>query len=228
MELRQIFMKTRDRILQTSLHLFNEQGEPRITTNHIAGEMDISPGNLYYHFRSKDEIIWLLFQQFERRMDTVLRTPKRRVPDMEDMWLYLHLVFENIWEYHFLYRDLDNILNRNKKLRTHFRRILERKISTATAICKGLTAAGVMNATDEDIAALARNIAVVATYWLNFQGIRSSATPTDDSDHLTLGVYQVLSLIAPFLIGEARRLLQQLSSDYLMQSAGTDDLQIPK
>ena len=211
-------MKTRDRILHTSLQLFNEHGEPRITTNHIADELDISPGNLYYHFRSKDDIIALLFQQFERRMEAALQTPERRVPNMEDMWLYLHLVFESIWEYRFLYRDLDNILSRNKKLRTHFRRILERKISTAAAICKGLVDAGVMNATSEDIAALARNIAVIATYWLNFQSVRASAsasTAPDDSDNLGLGVYQVLSLVAPFLNGEARLLFQQISREYL-------------
>lgn len=209
-------MKTRDRILQTSLQLFNEHGEPRITTNHIADELDISPGNLYYHFRSKDEIIELLFQQFERRMDTALQTPARRVPDMEDMWLYLHLVFESIWEYRFIYRDLDNILSRNKKLRTHFRRILERKINTAAAICKGLVEAGVMNATSEDIAALTRNIAVVATYWLNFQSVRASPSAApDESSNLGLGVYQVLSLVAPFLNSEARRLFQQISREYL-------------
>lgn len=209
-------MKTRDRILQTSLRLFNECGEPRITTNHIADEMDISPGNLYYHFRNKDEIIALLFQQFERRMETTLQVPERRVPDMEDMWLYLHLVFETIWEYRFLYRDLDNILGRNKKLRTHFRRILERKMNAAATICQGLANAGVMNATREDIEALARNIAVVATYWLNFQGIRAgAAAPSSDSDHLALGVYQVLSLVGPFLNDEARRLLHQISREYL-------------
>lgn len=210
-------MKTRDRILQTSLQLFNDYGEPRITTNHIADEMDISPGNLYYHFRNKDEIISLLFQQFERRMDSALQAPERRVPNMEDMWLYLHLVFENIWEYRFFYRDLDNILSRNKKLRTHFRRILERKVNTAAAICKGLVEAGVMRATHEEIAALAQNIAVIATYWLNFQSARASAARSSgsDSDNLALGVYQVLSLVAPFLIDEARELLRQLSREYL-------------
>ncbi len=207
-------LKTRDRIIQTSLQLFNEYGEPRITTNHIADELDISPGNLYYHFRNKDDMIWLLFEQFERRMDAALQVPERRIPDMEDMWLYLHLVFENIWEYRFLYRDLDNILSRNKKLRTHFRRIVERKINTAAAICKALVGAGVMTATTEDIAALSRNIAVVATYWLNFQSIRASGS-SNDNDDLGLGVYQVLSLVAPFLNGDARRLLQQLSREYL-------------
>lgn len=207
-------LKTRDRIVQASLQLFNEYGEPRITTNHIADELDISPGNLYYHFRNKDDIIWLLFEQFERRMDAALQVPERRIPDMEDMWLYLHLVFENIWEYRFLYRDLDNILSRNKKLRTHFRRIVERKVNTAAAICKGLVGARVMTATADDIAALSRNMAVVATYWLNFQGIRATGS-SNDSDDLGLGVYQVLSLVAPFLNGDARQLLQQLSQEYL-------------
>lgn len=209
-------IKTRDRILQTSLQLFNEHGEPRITTNHIADELDISPGNLYYHFHNKDDIIWLLFEQFERRMDAALQVPERRAPDMEDMWLYLHLVFETIWEYRFFYRDLDNLLSRNKKLRTHFRRIIERKVTTAAAICQGLTDAGVMQATVEDIAALTRNIAVVATYWLNFQRIRASAaTVNQDSDHLALGVYQVLSQVAPFLRGDARQLLHHISREYL-------------
>ena len=205
--------KTRDRILHTSLQLFNEHGEPRITTNHIADEMDISPGNLYYHFRNKDEIIWLLFEQFERRMDSTLQVPERRIPDMEDMWLYLHLVFENIWEYRFLYRDLDNILSRSKKLRNHFRRIMERKISTATTICQGLVVAGVMNATAEDISALARNIAVIATYWLNFENINAGVR--HDSERLARGVYQVLSLVVPFLQEPARALFADISREYL-------------
>lgn len=206
-------LKTRDRILLISLQLFNEHGEPRITTNHIADEMEISPGNLYYHFRNKDEIIWLLFEQFERRMDSTLQAPERRVPDMEDMWLYLHLVFENIWEYRFLYRDLDNILSRNKKLHKHFRRIVERKISTATAICKGLVEVGVMRATPEDISALSTNIAVIATYWLNFEGINSNMR--NDSERLARGVYQVLALVVPFLQDPARALFAEISREYL-------------
>ena len=207
-------MKTRERILQTSLQLFNEYGAPHITTNHIADEMNISPGNLYYHFRNKDEIIYQLFLSYEKKISDALQVPQSRDLNMEDMWLYLHLVFESIWEYRFLYRDLENIVSRSKKLRLRFKRILERKIKTAVAILEGLVQTKVIQATTEEIQALATNITVIATYWINFHNIRGDDRNSNDNN-LGLGVYQVMALVSPFLREDMRKLLQKLSHDYL-------------
>ena len=112
--------RTRERIVETALLLFNREGEPNVTTADIAGEMGISPGNLYYHFRSKREIVNQLFDAFERRLDDLLGTPQGRPADVEDLWLFLHLLFEAMWEFRFFYRDLDEILSRDRRLASRF------------------------------------------------------------------------------------------------------------
>ena len=101
--------ETRERILETSLALFNRFGEPHITTADIADEMNISPGNLYYHFRNKDEIIGELFAAYEARVLPLLAVPEGRAVNVEDLWLLLHLLQEEMWAARFLYRDLDEL-----------------------------------------------------------------------------------------------------------------------
>jgi AcrR family transcriptional regulator len=89
-------MKTRDRILVTSLLLFNEEGEPNVTTVDISNEMDISPGNLYYHFKGKEAIIEALFNRFEVELSDILRAPLEKALSVEDSWFYLYVVPEPV------------------------------------------------------------------------------------------------------------------------------------
>ena len=208
--------RTRERILETGLRLFNDFGEPNVTTTVIADELNISPGNLYYHFHSKDEIVNALFGDFEREITETLAAPARRAPDVEDMWLFLHLLFEAIWKFRFLYRDLDDLLSRNRLLEVHFKQILAHKVKTAAQLCEGLVASGAMQASAGEIQALATNMACVATYWLPFEYARDPRRREDGSG-LGRGVYQVMSMLAPFLQGGSRQLLQQLSKEYVTQ-----------
>lgn len=204
--------RTRERILETSLVMFNEHGEPNVTTNHIADELEISPGNLYYHFRNKDDIIENLFARYEERMDQALVSPEGRLPELEDVWLQLHLVFECIWEYRFLYRDLVDILSRNRKLRMHFARILRRASDNAVEVMRGLARAGIVRASAAEIDAIATNILVVATFWLNYAAVRGDR---DEQQSIRLGIVQVMMLIAPFLRDAERLHLNTLSQAYL-------------
>ena len=204
--------QTRQRILDASLALFNEQGEPNVTTNHISDELEISPGNLYYHFRNKDDIIEHLFQRFEERMDSALVAPEGRLPNLEDIWLQLHLVFECIWEYRFLYRDLVDILSRNRHLRLRFARILKRGAGNATGIMRGLVRAGVMRASAAEIEGAATNILVLATFWLIFASVRGVRY---EQLAFLLGIVQVMMLVSPFMRDEERLHLNTLSQAYL-------------
>ena len=64
--------RTAERILATTLELFNRFGEPNVSTTLISAELRISPGNLYYHFPSKDELVNTLFDQYEGRLYQLL------------------------------------------------------------------------------------------------------------------------------------------------------------
>jgi AcrR family transcriptional regulator len=208
--------RTRERILETSLRLFNDFGEPNVTTTVIADELNISPGNLYYHFHNKDEIVESIFADFEREIEQTLGAPTRRQADVDDIWLFLHLLFEHIWKFRFLYRDLNDLLTRNRILEIHFKQILAHKVRTATLLCEGLVSAGAMRATPGELHALATNMTVIATYWLSFEYARDPRGKVE-SGRIGRGVYQVMAMLSPFLLGEARTLLEKLSGEYLKQ-----------
>ena len=176
--------------------MFNTQGEPHVTTNHIADELEISPGNLYYHFRNKDDIIEQLFARYEERMDNALATPSGRLPGLEDIWLQLHLIFECIWDYRFLYRDLVEILSRNRRMRLRFARILKRADERAHLVMRGLSQAGIMRASAYELNAAATNVLVLSTFWLNYSAARGDR---DEQVAIRQGIIQVMMLLSPFL-----------------------------
>jgi len=206
--------QTRERILETSLAMFNAQGEPNVTTNHIADELGISPGNLYYHFRSKDDIVEHLFARYEASVGDALLLPDGRAPNLEDIWLQLHLVFESLWGYRFLYRDLVDILARNRKLKLRFARIMNRASTSATELLRGLVRVGVMRASADEIHALAENILLVATFWMSFDAVRGGKAEAGEAD-LNRGIHRVMMLIAPFLRDAERYHLNTLAATYV-------------
>ena len=206
--------RTRERILAVSLELFNTRGEAHVTTGMIADELNISPGNLYYHFRNKDQVVERLFERFEERISLEPPDPVAGAGAIEDLWLYLHLMFEAIWDYRFLYRNLDDIVGRNRRLRDRFNRIVDAKLVAVEGLCRGLARSGLMTASPAEIRALALNVLVVATYWLNYRAVRG-ARESADAGVPGAGAFQVMSLVAPYLSGEARRHFERLGRDYV-------------
>jgi AcrR family transcriptional regulator len=212
--------RTRERILQAALTLMNRLGEPHVTTADIADELNISPGNLYYHFRNKDDIIGDLYAALEAKIAPLLAVPSDRPPGVEDLWLMLHLLFEQMWEYRFFYRDLDEITSRNRRVSQRFAELTRRGEATVIQLCRGLAAAGTLHATDREVAALATNVVIVSTYWMSFHRIVAGAAQGDSAvgaERAQMGhaAYQVLALVAPFLTGADRALIERLGADYL-------------
>lgn len=213
--------RTRERILELSLRLFNEFGEPNVNTTIIAEEMNISPGNLYYHFKNKEDIINHIFQRFEKEIERLLTIPAGdgpRRPNVEDAWLFLHLLFELIWKYRFFYRDLNNLLTNNRTFELRFKTLLAQKVKMARWLAEGLKERGELQASAAEIDALATNMVVVATYWLSYEYVMNARRFTEPeyvAAVVARGCYQVMALAAPYLAGDARRLFARLAAAYL-------------
>ncbi len=207
--------RTRERILETSLALFNRDGAPHVTTANIADEMNISPGNLYYHFANKDEIVIELYAAYESRIAPLFADPRGRHPGVEDLWLWLHLLFEQMWDYRFLYRDLDELTSRNRALGARFGALLRKGAATMVEWCRAMVADGTMRASDREIDALAQNVMLVAAYWSSYDRIRRAAHDAAREADAGRAAYQVLALFGPFFTGEARAHLDRLSAGYL-------------
>ncbi len=189
-------MKTRERILQTCLALFNEEGVPNVTTLDIANEMEISPGNLYYHFKGKEAIIPELYDRFDVELTNILKAPIDNPLSVEDNWFFLYVVFEEIYANRFIYRNLTDIIPRFERIQMRFRRLLELKVRTARAICDSLAEAEILVIRPEESELLANSIAMTITYWLSYRSLRGGEPPTNVLMHQ--GVFQVMSLIAPY------------------------------
>ena len=193
--------RTAERILEVTLDLFNRFGEPNVSTTLISAELNISPGNLYYHYPAKDELINSLFDRYERGLNELLQAADG-VRNVEDAWLFFHMLFELIWKYRFLYRDLNDLLSKNRRLETHFQFVLKNKSRAVAAVLDGLTLGQAVRIDTREAEPVASAMVVVLTYWLSFEYVRDprkALEPESAQAALMRGGQHVLSLLLPYL-----------------------------
>ncbi|MDR0458749.1 MAG: TetR/AcrR family transcriptional regulator [Burkholderiaceae bacterium] len=216
--------RTAERILQTAFALFNRYGEPNVSTNMIAATLAISPGNLYYHYPAKETLVNTLFDQYDAAL-TRLLDACAGVRDLEDAWFCLHSLFELIWQYRFLYRDLNHLLSGNRHIETRLPDLLAHKKTALCGILEQLAAtkkeADTSFATALPDAAwrdqAAASMVVVLTWWLSYEYVldpRHAMEPGHEQTALLRGARHVLTQFAPHLPASGRAHLQAITAAY--------------
>ena len=200
-------MKTAQRILAASARLFNEQGERNVTASDIALELDISPGNLYYHFRGKDSIHSALFKAFYQELAGMLAIPASEErflasnnDPLERSWLFLTVVLETMLAYRYLYLNLSDLMLRYPDIDRGMRRLIGLKQEASRALATELLATVKIQSDQQRLALVANNMAMTLLYWLSFNQFAS--TQQDEQQLIHEGVLQVLSHCAPYLGAE--------------------------
>lgn len=202
--------KTRDRILRAALALFNEEGEAQVSCIDIAAVLDISPGNLYYHFRGKEPIIEALFDDFETEMRQVLSAPIKRPLSIEDHWIFTYIIFEEINDFRFFYANISGILERCPALRPRAMRLMRLTEETAAAILNSLRQHKIIECSDPERNALAVRLAAHLTFWLQY--VVLSTVEADSRTMIQTGVYSAIMMVAPYAAGSRAEFMARLDS----------------
>lgn len=208
--------RTAQRIQEAALALFNRYGEPNVSTTQIAGELGISPGNLYYHYPAKDGLVNALFEQYEQALAGLLPAAGD-VRDVEGAWFFMHSLFERIWDHRFLYRDLNLLLSRNRRLEAGIQQALHDQTVALSTLLARLQGSGVLQIEAEDAAGLATRQVVVLSYWLSFEYAldpRHALEPEGLQSAVLRGAGHALGLLLPYLVPAQQDHLRQLLRAY--------------
>lgn len=215
-------MKRKEHILVVSLALFNEEGEANLSAVDIANELDISPGNLYYHFKGKEEIVSALFAEFEQGVIALINKAGDMGESLEEHWLYLFVTMEQVYQFRFFFRNLTDLLLRYRTIDKPFRRLLNLQYKTLRGLLQQLVDKQVLvndGLTEERLDQLTDNAMLVINHWFQYQNLRSRQV--DQQQFINTGVLQIMTLLAPYL-GEQQLRFMDACRELYQQAALPD------
>ena len=196
-------------LFRSALQLFNQKGEPNVSTMEVANEMGISPGNLYYHFHGKEPLVLGLFERFQNELAPLLDPPADAQLEAQDYWLFLHLIVERMAHYRFLFQDLSNLAGRLPKLAKGIRNLLTALKRTLASLLARLKADGKLVSDTQALGQLVEQITLTLLFSLDYQRI------LDREGEVQVVVYQIMMLVAPHLLPPARQATERWALRYL-------------
>jgi len=206
-------MKTRDKIIYTSLELFNEHGERNITTNHIAAHLGISPGNLYYHFRNKEDIIRSIFALYHDHLESGFQPYEGEPISIELLISYFDAMFYAMWEFRFMYANLTDILSRDEELKKLYLAAQKQVLTRSSQILIKLNQDGVLSIEPDEIIPLTETMKMIVSFWIGYKQIHSIDTSITKTS-LYEGLLRLLMIAKAYSTPESRATFVRLEQHY--------------
>lgn len=193
-------MKTKERILQTSADLFNRNGVFSITTNHIAKAMNISPGNLYFHYDNKEEIIAELFKRMCKETYELWRP--RRTKKVSPLQ-FIEDNFELYWNYRFFHREIYTLRRKDQELAKMWREHLQKMLKLMVILYRNWVKENKMVAINDvnEMQFVSETLLAMATTYLQFF---ESSERQPGKKSIERGKKHVARLIYPYTSGDSK------------------------
>ncbi|WP_163935270.1 TetR/AcrR family transcriptional regulator [Paraferrimonas sp. SM1919] len=206
-------MKTRDKIILKSLALFNELGERNVTTNHIASALEMSPGNLYYHFSNKQEIILAIFEGYQNSLQQHFLTPSTKNYEIGALRSDFQLMFHAVWDYRFLYFNLTELLSQYDELKVAYQSLQNELVERAIKMVKDLVRQEKLRLNETEAFELADTSRMLVAFWLNYK-LSQANTSEPQQAWVYQGVEKVIKLFQLHAVGDAKAEFKQLAQHF--------------
>jgi len=140
-------MKTKERILLGALDLFNLDAASEVTTNDIARTLKMSPGNLYFHYKNKEQIVRELFKRLAQETILIWK-PQTKLARKHEKIQLVDFIDKNLqlyWKYRFFHRELYTLRKKDPELSKLWRDHLKKLSRLMIILYKHWVQAGVMS-----------------------------------------------------------------------------------
>ena len=170
---------TKKKIKKQALILFNENDTFSIRTNHIASATKISSGNLYYHYKNKEDIILDIYQDMIEKFEEINSFEKilnSKTP-LEELSNLYNLYLDIFWEYRFIMRDSSVLISTLPKLKKVFIQRQNIRIAQIKGLIEYFISKDIFRQMDEDEILLCAKLNwFISTYWQNYISINEEIT----------------------------------------------------
>ena len=195
-------MSTKERIVTIAVQLFNESGTGAISTNHIAEALGISPGNLYYHYRNKEQIIRAILERMIAAWGELFTLPDDRAPALADLQHMFKGNFAVLWDYRFFYRELIALMQRDPELKRRYQVVRQQGFANIDGMFRRFAAAGLIRVPDDPtvVPNLASICWIIGDFWLPFVELDGELVGPERAQE---GVNLMMQVLRPYLTDTA-------------------------
>lgn len=194
--------KTKEKVLDMAISMFNQEGTSSVSTNHIAKALGISSGNLYYHFKNKEEIIRAIFERMIAEWDVVWQAPDSNwQPSLEDLKSIIRVSFQLQWNYRFFYRELIVLMKIDPLLKESHQQIHVQRIMEQKNFFQYFIDANILRlAPDQSLMESLLTISwLISNYWLSFLETNNEDVSEEKIDQ---GIELIMTVIQPYIISD--------------------------
>jgi AcrR family transcriptional regulator len=184
-------------ILEKAIELFNKKGCITTSTRHIADSLGISVGNLYYHYKNKEDIILDIYNQFMEIISEHLGSVKDGISSAFDFYDFLDTQLEIERKYRFLRLEMNALYANYPNIKEELEISILTKSEEFRVLYNHQIKYGYMKKLDEnEMSFIISNTWIIASQWELFWILKKYENEKIRRLH---GVLNLLYFIKPYL-----------------------------